>query len=142
MMCDTRLFAPQIEALDLPCQVADMTSACSIPELAQRVLDNAPPSFAVVGLSMGGILAFELWRRAADRISHLALIDTNPYADTPDKRSMRMDQVKQVLSGQLRALTMESLKPAYLAKSNRDNKALLDEILAIQRHGMTEVEGK
>ena len=131
MMCDARLWKHQIEALDIRCLVADLSLHDNLPDMATSVLDAAPASFAVAGLSMGGILAFELWRQAPERITHLALLDTNPHADTPDKRTMRLDQVEQVLSGQLRKLATESLKPAYLAKANRDNQALLDEILAM-----------
>lgn len=131
MMCDARLWKPQIEALDRHCVVADLSSHNNFRDMAACVLGTAPASFAVAGLSMGGILAFELWRQAPERITHLALLDTNPHADTPDKRTMRLDQVEQVLSGQLRKLATESLKPAYLAKANRDNQALLDEILAM-----------
>ena len=131
MMCDARLWKPQVEALDIHCLVADLSSHDNLANMAASVLDAAPASFAVAGLSMGGILAFELWRQAPERITHLALLDTNPHADTPDKRTMRLDQVEQVLSGQLRQLATESLKPAYLAKANRDNQALLDEILAM-----------
>jgi len=131
MMCDARLWKPQVEALDIHCLVADLSSHDNLANMAASVLDAAPASFAVAGLSMGGILAFELWRTAPERITHLALLDTNPHADTPDKRTMRLDQVEQVLSGQLRKLATESLKPAYLARANRDNQALLDEILAM-----------
>ena len=131
MMCDARLWKPQVEALDIHCHVGDLSSHDNLRDMAASVLDAAPASFAVAGLSMGGILAFELWRQAPERITHLALLDTNPHADTPDKRTMRLDQVEQVLSGQLRKLATESLKPAYLAKANRDNQALLDEILAM-----------
>ncbi len=131
MMCDERLWKRQIEALDVSCSVADLMSHDNIPDMAAAILDIAPDSFAVAGLSMGGIVAFELWRQAPQRITHLALLDTNPHADTADKRTMRMDQVRQVLSGQLRKLATESLKPAYLARANRDNQALLDEILAM-----------
>ena len=131
MMCDARLWEPQIEAIDIPTIVADLSASDRLDDLAASVLSNAPPSFAVAGLSMGGIVAFELWRQAPERITHLALLDTNPHADTPDKRSMRLDQVRQVLAGQLRALATESLKPAYLAKAHRDDQALLDVILAM-----------
>ena len=131
MMCDARLWRAQIEALSMPVFVPDLGSHDNFPDMAAAVLREAPDRFAVAGLSMGGILAFELWRRAPERISHLALIDTNPHADTPDKRTMRLDQVRQVLAGQLRALATESLKPAYLAKANRDNMDLLDVILAM-----------
>lgn len=129
MMCDARLWHPQMAALTIPCHVPDTTVADNFPDMADAILADAPPSFAVAGLSMGGILAFELWRRAPQRITHLALLDTNPYADSPDKRTMRLDQIEQVLSGQLRALAMDSLKPAYLAKANRDDKHLLQIIL-------------
>ena len=139
MMCDARLWKPQIEALDIHCLVADLSSHDNLTDMAASVLDAAPASFAVAGLSMGGILAFELWRQAPERITHLALLDTNPHADTPDKRTMRLDQVEQVLSGQLRKLATESLKPAYLAKANRDNQALLDEILAMAMDAGEEV---
>ena len=120
-----------IDALDMPTFVGDLTTSDKIEEIAAGVLANAPSSFAVAGLSMGGIVAFELWRQAPERITHLALLDTNAKADTPDRRSTRLDQVQQVMAGQLRSLAMETLKPAYLAKANRDNEELLDTILAM-----------
>ena len=131
MMCDARLWQPQVESLDIPTFVADLTTSDKLEDIATGVLENAPSSFAVAGLSMGGIVAFELWRRAPDRITHLALLDTNAKADSPDRRSTRLDQVQQVLAGQLRSLAMETLKPAYLAKANRDDEELLDTILAM-----------
>ena len=129
MMCDARLWAPQMNTLAVDCRVPDTTSADNFADMAAMVLADAPERFAVAGLSMGGILAFELWRQAPERISHLALIDTNPHADTPGKRTMRLDQIEQVLSGQLRALAVDSLKPAYLARAHRDDKELLGRIL-------------
>ncbi len=131
MMCDERLWRRQIEALDVNCLVADLMSHDNIPDIAAAILDMSPESFAAAGLSMGGIVAFELWRQAPQRITHLALLDTNPHADTPDKRTMRLEHVRLVLSGQLRKLATESLKPAYLARANRDKQELLDEILAM-----------
>lgn len=131
MMCDARLWEPQVQALDIPTFIGDLTTSDNLEEIGASVLENAPSSFAVAGLSMGGIVALELWRQAPERITHLALLDTNAKADTPDRRSTRLDQVQQVLAGQLRSLAMETLKPAYLAKANRDNKELLDVILAM-----------
>ena len=78
---------------------------------------------------MGGIVAFELWRQAPDRITHLALIDTNPFADTDEKKSLRMEQIGRVLDGQLRELAVDSLKPLYLAEANRNDDALLQTLL-------------
>jgi pimeloyl-ACP methyl ester carboxylesterase len=46
--------------------------------------------FAVVGLSMGGYLAFALWRLAPERIRALALCNTRAAADAPGPRDDRL----------------------------------------------------
>ena len=129
MMCDARIWEPQISFLEQTVQIADMTTADNFPELARNVLAEAPPTFAMAGLSMGGFLAFEIWRQAPERISHLALLDTSPHAESPERRSLRLRQIEQALSGQLRQIAIESLKPVYLAKAHRDDQELLDTIL-------------
>ena len=128
-MCDARLWAPQAEALPIPAIHADTTRADSFVDMARQALADAPPQFAIAGLSMGGILAFEIWRQAPQRVTHIALLDTNPYAETPERRSMRLQQIEAALAGGLRELAIESLKPLYLAESNRDDQALLGTIL-------------
>jgi pimeloyl-ACP methyl ester carboxylesterase len=85
MMCDARLFAPQIADLsrDTAVTVAPITCGERIEEIASHLLDLLPARFALAGLSMGGIVAMELLRRAPERITKLALMDTNPLAETP-----------------------------------------------------------
>ena len=129
MMCDARLFAPQTAALGNPAFHADTTAAEDFASMAERTLVDAPPEFALVGLSMGGILAFEIWRQAAERVTHLALLDTNPHADAPGRRSLRMEHIDVALNGGLRELAIEALKPEYLAESHRDDAVLLETIL-------------
>ncbi len=129
MMCDARLWAPQTQALPYPAIHADTTTADNFADMARHVLESAPSRFALVGLSMGGILAFEIWRQAADRVTHLALLDTNPHPDAPARRSLRMQQIEIALGGGLRDLAIEGLKPLYLAASRRDDEVLLDCIL-------------
>jgi pimeloyl-ACP methyl ester carboxylesterase len=46
--------------------------------------------FAVVGLSMGGYLAFAMWRLAPERIRALALCNTRAAADAPGPRDDRL----------------------------------------------------
>ena len=51
----------------------------------ERALDEAGVDRAVVcGLSMGGYVAFELWRSARGRIAGLVLANTRAGADTPE----------------------------------------------------------
>ena len=80
MMCDARVFEPQIIALgrERAVTVAPITVGDSIETIAQGLLAQLPEKFALVGLSMGGIVAMEILRRAPDRVSRIALLDTNP----------------------------------------------------------------
>jgi pimeloyl-ACP methyl ester carboxylesterase len=66
----------------------------SIADLADAVfamLDamGVHDMIALAGLSMGGIVCLEAWRRYAHRIGALLLIDTRPNAETPEGRTAR-----------------------------------------------------
>lgn len=60
---------------------------------AERVLGVVDGPFVPVGVSMGGYLAFELWRQAGERIPALVLADTRAGADTPEGREARDEQI-------------------------------------------------
>ena len=95
MMCDARLFAPQIAALapDRPVTVPDLTGQDTMAALAAAVLATAPERFALAGLSMGGIVAMEVIRQAPGRVARLALLDTNPRAELPEVQARRAPHV-------------------------------------------------
>ena len=61
---------------------------------AQRVLGEVDGDFVAVGISMGGYLAFELWRQAAGRIPALILADTRATPDTPEGKEGRDDAIR------------------------------------------------
>lgn len=129
MMCDERLWRAQADALPQSVMHADTTLGDSFGAMARRILAAAPDRFAIAGLSMGGILAFEIWRQAPERVTHLALLDTSPHAETAGRRAGRMQQIEIALAGGLRELAVETLKPLYLAEAHRDDPELLDLIL-------------
>ena len=116
MMCDERLFAPQISELSKQREVhfAQISDHETITELATDVLNNAPPVFALAGLSMGGIVAMEVLSQAADRVERLALLDTNPLAELSDVAKRRGPQIDAVKSGQLKEIIRDEMKPNYL----------------------------
>src|SRR4051794_34929940 len=62
--------------------VGDVTRHPSIAAMAAALLAEAPESFALAGLSMGGYVAQEILRQAPHRVLRLALLDTNARADT------------------------------------------------------------
>ncbi len=117
MMCDARLFGPQIAELsaDTAVMVAPITKGERIEEIASTLLDQLPKRFALAGLSMGGIVAMEILRRAPDRITRIALMDTNPLAETPVIAANREPQIVKVRSGRLSEVMRDAMKPEYLA---------------------------
>ncbi|MEM9841232.1 MAG: alpha/beta hydrolase [Pseudomonadota bacterium] len=124
-MCDARLFAPQIEVMQAAgydCAVGDLSRACSIERLAKQVLDDAPKRFALVGLSMGGIVGLEICKQAPERVTHLALLNTTARADSAGRA--RKQQLSRVASGDLDLVLKEELKPQYLAPENRTPERL------------------
>ena len=116
MMCDERLFAPQISELSKQREVhfVQISGHKTISELAADVLNNAPPVFALAGLSMGGIVAMEVLSQASERVERLALLDTNPLAELSDVRMRRGPQIDAVKNGQLKEIIRDEMKPNYL----------------------------
>lgn len=116
MMCDARLFAPQIAAFSgqRAVHVAPIGGAESVAKIAEQVLVDAPPRFALAGLSMGGIVAMEVMRQAPERVERIALLDTNPKAEVDAVKAMREPQIAKARAGQLLAVMRDEMKPNYL----------------------------
>lgn len=103
LLCDAELWAHQIRHLGEVAepQVVDLTGGDSMADLAARVLALAPARFALAGISLGGYVAQEILRQAPDRVVKLALIDTNPFADTPEQTARRRTLIELARAGQL-----------------------------------------
>ena len=67
--------------------------------IAARILTQAPPRFALAGLSMGGYIAFEILRQAPHRVAKLALLDTGARADTPEQSERRLRLIELAQAG-------------------------------------------
>jgi len=132
MMCDARLFLPQVEALSArrTTVVADLTGAPTMAGLAAAALADLPSRFALAGLSMGGIVAMEVVRQAPGRVARLALLDTNPRAELPGIRARREPQIGRVLAGGLARVMRDEMKPNYLA-AGPDRARILDLCMAM-----------
>jgi pimeloyl-ACP methyl ester carboxylesterase len=108
---------PQIEASgyavvapDLPGPDLELGFAAWTP----RVLGLADGDLVPVGSSMGGYLAFELWRQASERIAALALVGSRATADSPEQREARDDSIR-VLGEAGREPFWEELAPRLFA---------------------------
>ena len=111
LLCDQALWAHQSETLSdiADISVADMTRDETIQGMAERVLDSAPETFALAGLSMGGYAAQEIIRRAPERVERLALLDTSARADSPENTKQRKGFIEQLELGDFRGVTSRLL---------------------------------
>ncbi|WP_234934191.1 alpha/beta fold hydrolase [Agrobacterium vitis] len=73
-------------------------------EIATNILREAPPRFALVGLSMGGYVALEIMRQAPERVSKLALLDTSARPDTPEQSEQRRGLLAQAKGSDFKGL--------------------------------------
>jgi pimeloyl-ACP methyl ester carboxylesterase len=126
MMCDERIFSPQIEELskNLEVTVADISSFPTVRELASDLLKKAPKSFSLLGHSMGGIVAMEIYSQEPNRIEKLILMDTNPKAELDEVKLKREPQIKDVREGKLLEVMRDEMKPNYLAESENKSSVL------------------
>jgi pimeloyl-ACP methyl ester carboxylesterase len=91
LLCDATVWREQAAALSGPYSVhiASHEMSDSLGQMAERILDTAPPAFSLAGHSMGGRVALEIMRRAPGRVTRLALMDTGFEALHPGEAGER-----------------------------------------------------
>lgn len=111
LLCDARLWRDQVDALsDMAAPyVVDLTRDGTIPNMATRVLSEAPDQFALIGLSMGGYVALEVMRQAPQRVTRLALFDTSAAPDTALRAAQRKAGLDSLQSGRFAGVTRKLL---------------------------------
>ena len=132
LLCDAALWRHQVENLKevATVTVAALTQDSSIEDMAQRVLDAAPGSFALAGLSMGGYVAQEIVRQAPERVERLALIDTSARADTEDQAKSRRDLIKLAEIGTFKGVTPRLL-PSLIHPSRMEDPDVAGVVMAM-----------
>ncbi len=124
LLCTAEVFAPQAFALwpHGPVTFAS-TEGRTIAEMAEQILANAPPRFALAGISMGGYISFEIMRRAPERVSKLALISTTARPDTLEQTAQRRALLAHARNGDFAALIEQTF--AWILHPSRRTDAAL-----------------
>ena len=91
LLCSDALFADQIAGLKdhATVSIGRVLKQNNLANMASEILRVAPPTFALAGLSLGGYVAFEVLRQAPERVTKLALLNTNARADRADQVAFR-----------------------------------------------------
>lgn len=130
LLCTAELYAEQIPALWRfgPVTIADHTRDDSMAAIARRILAGAPPRFALVGLSMGGYIAFEIVRQAPERVAKLAVLDSRVGAETPEQAAGRQPLIELAKTGRFAEIA-ERLFPVFVHRDRYGDAALKAAIL-------------
>ena len=129
-LCDAALWRHQVRYLaDIAeITVADHMRAERMEDIAAQILAEAPPRFALAGLSMGGYIAFAIMRLAPERVRALCLFDTSAQADEPGMRQRREDLNALVRRGTFKGVTPRML-PMFIHPDRLKDEALCAEIV-------------
>jgi len=125
LLCSARLYTPQIAALWPfgPVTVADHRRDAEVAAIAARILADAPPRFALAGLSLGGYIAFAMLRQAPERIAKLALLDTSARPDTVEQSVRRENFIAMAEAGKLTEV-VNTLMQVYVHRNRHNDEGL------------------
>jgi pimeloyl-ACP methyl ester carboxylesterase len=122
--CSPRLWS----ALDIGPAITPVLTEPTLDGQVDRLLDELPDRFALAGLSLGGIVAMALTRRAPDRVSRLCLMSTTSRPPTPAQYAMWTRQRAALAAGVTARELQRELKAALLSPHARGARPELVEV--------------
>ena len=130
LVCDEALWRHQVKDLS---DIADVvvtdkhTRYPTMKKIAEAIVSEAPPKFALAGLSMGGYIAIEIVRYFPERVQRLAVLDSSARADTSEQTERRYQMIEQVKQGRFDEI-VSSLLPLFVHPDRLEDRNLVDEI--------------
>lgn len=115
-------------ALDVGPAITPILTEPTMDGQVTRLLDELPARFALVGLSLGGIVAMALVRRAPERVTRLALLSTTSRAPTTQQYAMWARQRTALAAGATARDLQRELKAALLSSTARAAQPQLVEV--------------
>jgi 3-oxoadipate enol-lactonase len=99
-----------------------------------RIMDDANIARApLIGVSIGGYLLFEFWRKHRGRVAALGLCNTKAPADNPEARAARLQSANDVLERGTEPF-FASMIPKLFGQTTRETRPdLIDGALRIMR---------
>ncbi len=149
LACDAALWRDQLPRLAALGRV-DVSTAHSrhgsVGAMASALLAEFPapagcgsPDLALAGSSMGGMLAFELWRQAPQRIAGLALLGTSARPDTPELVALRRQACALFAQGRMDEVLRANVMFAFHPRHAADPQMVADYLAMIGRAGATQL---
>ena len=113
LLCDELVWKHQLLAFadSHAVVVPEVSGEASLGAMAERILDAAPPRFAIAGHSLGGRITLEVARLASERLTHVGLFDTGVGPVGAGEEASRMELVHLAETAGLAAVAKVWLPP-------------------------------
>ena len=131
---DATVWARTIAAMDgVAAQVGNTLEDNSLVGMARRILADAPRTFCLAGVSMGGMVALKIIRLAPERVRGLSLVDTSAHRARPvsEEGAARLHKTNAAkMAGlDMRAFAQSSLVGLVHPKTPQDVRSDLIEMM-------------
>jgi len=142
LACDAAVWQDLLPSLAThhPVWVASVHSRhATLPAMAAALLAERAGPLWLVGCSMGGMLALELWRQAPQRVQGMALLGTTARPDTPELVALRTQACALFAAGRMEEVLRANVLFAFHPLHTRP-PGLVDTYLAmLRRAGATQL---
>lgn len=145
MICDAAFWRAQIKDLsDVAApRVVEFGPLESFETMADKVLSEAPPRFALAGHSMGGRVAQEVYRKAPERVLKLALLATDYRGHVSEEARAAEEARRNGMLARVKAEGMESFAKGWVkmvvSPANLEDAALVDDVVAMMARQTPEI---
>jgi len=143
LACDAALWRDQLPALsaaDHTPRVSDVHQRhATLPEMARALLAEHAGPLALIGHSMGGMLALHMHRAAPERIAALALLSSSARADTPELIRLRSDAIVEFEQGRAEDVLRANAMFAFHPRHAQDRARVDDYVAQILRIGAAQL---
>ena len=124
-LCDDRVFIPLRRHLaGREILTLGLNEHDNIDAAIDAILAEAPSNFALLGFSLGGIVALGVAQKAPDRVSGVALIGATPHPVPQHLRQSRRAAVDKARRSGVADHARSDLWPSYVSRDRRNDAAL------------------
>lgn len=122
-LCDDLLFEHQVSGLKnlTDCRVVSNSSSDNLREVASHILNDNKGNIALMGISYGGIIAFEILRQAPERVKRLILMDTTYKTPSQATKAIQERFIGMSYLGNFESITRDFLKESMLHPKQLNN---------------------
>lgn len=124
LLCDSRVFAAQLERFPDALAIDGFGACDSIVEMARRVIASGPEKMALLGHSMGARVALEVVRLAPERVDRLALVSTGTHTIRDGEAEKRHTLLALGRDEGMAALVDRWLPPMVAPARRADNELI------------------